>query len=215
MEMEHINDDLIKVFITLADLEDRGIDFLDLIDNQGEVEKFFHSILEEVDINRHFQSSEAVTFQVMPKTDGLELYISRSNGDDLNDFWTDEISRLIQSDQARERQEKKTPSVDEVIFDAPPPDTDRVLVFQELNDFLHLAREFPTDLLETDLYEKAGQYYLVIGELCGTMMSEQARMTYLQMLEYGQETSVTSAMLKEHGNLLYGDHALKYFGENF
>src|SRR5690554_7660386 len=77
MEIEHINDDTIRIVIENTDLEERGITFLDLLGNQKQIEKFFYSILEEVDIDEEFQESEAVTFQVMPNNNGLELFISK------------------------------------------------------------------------------------------------------------------------------------------
>ena len=39
MEMERINENLIKVYIDVEDLEERGINFLDLISDQKSVEK--------------------------------------------------------------------------------------------------------------------------------------------------------------------------------
>lgn len=95
MEMERINDNLIKVLIGSEDLEERGIDFLDLIGDQSRIEKFFYSILEEVDVDRHFHDSEAVTFQVIPNSEGLELYISRANVEDLDEVWEDELTRRL------------------------------------------------------------------------------------------------------------------------
>ena len=50
MEMEHINENTIRVMIGHEDLEERGVSFLDLLGNHREIENFFYSILEEVDI---------------------------------------------------------------------------------------------------------------------------------------------------------------------
>ena len=46
MEMERINEDTIKVLIMPEDLEERGINFLELISNHARIEQFFYSILE-------------------------------------------------------------------------------------------------------------------------------------------------------------------------
>lgn len=114
MEMEHINDDLIKVLIGVEDLEERGIDFLDLIGDQSRIEKFFYSILEEVDVDQAFYDSEAVTFQVIPSAEGLELYISRANLDDLDQIWEDELTqRLRERKNAKKRQKKEEKSSQE------------------------------------------------------------------------------------------------------
>src|SRR5699024_5498461 len=87
MEIEHINDDTIRVRIENSDLEARGYTFLDLLGNQKQIETFFYSILEEVDIDEEFQESDAVTFQVMPSRNGLELFISK-NADVHENFLT-------------------------------------------------------------------------------------------------------------------------------
>ena len=77
MEMEYINENTIRVFIDTDDLIERGISFMDIMSNQNEVEHFFMSILEEVDVSQKFQHTEAITFQVMPKRNGIDLYISK------------------------------------------------------------------------------------------------------------------------------------------
>ena len=82
MEMEYINENTIRVFIDTDDLIERGISFMDIMSNQNEVEHFFMSILEEVDVSQKFQHTEAITFQVMPKRNGIDLYISKGFGDD-------------------------------------------------------------------------------------------------------------------------------------
>lgn len=107
MEMEHINDDLIKVLIDTEDLEERGIDFLDLIGDQSRIEKFFYSILEEVDVDRHFHDTEAVTFQVIPNSEGLELYISRANLEEMDEIWEDELTKRLKERKLAKQAEKE------------------------------------------------------------------------------------------------------------
>jgi adapter protein MecA 1/2 len=81
MEMERLNDDTIRVVVTNDDLAERSISVIDLLGNQEEIESFFYSILEEVDTNHDFENNEAVTFQVLPNRNGLELFISKNLGD--------------------------------------------------------------------------------------------------------------------------------------
>lgn len=79
MEMEKINDNMIRVLLENEDLTERGITVLDLLGNQSEIESFFFSILDEVDKDHEFRNNEAVTFQLMPNRNGLELLITKSN----------------------------------------------------------------------------------------------------------------------------------------
>ncbi|MCP0887749.1 adaptor protein MecA [Ligilactobacillus sp. WILCCON 0076] len=77
MEMEKINENTIKVSLESEDLTERGITVLDLLGNQKEIESFFYSILDEVDTKHEFRENDAVTFQLMPNRNGLELFITK------------------------------------------------------------------------------------------------------------------------------------------
>ncbi|MDO4455281.1 MAG: adaptor protein MecA, partial [Ligilactobacillus agilis] len=81
MEMEKINENTIKVSLENDDLTERGITVLDLLGNQKEIESFFYSILDEVDTEHEFRETDAVTFQLMPNLNGLELFITKMDPD--------------------------------------------------------------------------------------------------------------------------------------
>ncbi|GKT03599.1 adaptor protein MecA [Furfurilactobacillus sp. WILCCON 0119] len=105
MEMERINENTIRVLIGNEDLSARGITVLDLLGNHQQIERFFYSILEEVDVDHQFQDNEAVTFQVLPNRNGLELFISKNvdpDGDDNLDFddENDDLSGAVDFDSA-------------------------------------------------------------------------------------------------------------------
>lgn len=77
MEMEKINENTMRVTLGKEDLAERGISILDLIGNQHDVEEFFYSILDEVDTDHEFRDTGAVTFQLVPSGDGVELFITK------------------------------------------------------------------------------------------------------------------------------------------
>ena len=81
MEMEKINENTIKVSLENDDLTERGITVLDLLGNQKEIESFFYSILDEVDTEHEFRETDAVTFQLIPNLNGLELFITKMDPD--------------------------------------------------------------------------------------------------------------------------------------
>lgn len=82
MEMEKVNDNTIRVILTNDDLDKRGVTVLALMGNHAEIEKFFYSILDEVDTDNQFSDTDAVTFQMIPgKAGGIELLISKATPD--------------------------------------------------------------------------------------------------------------------------------------
>ncbi|HAT55602.1 MAG TPA: adaptor protein MecA [Lactobacillus sp.] len=140
MEMERINENTIRVVIGNDDLSARGITVLDLLGNHQQIERFFYSILEEVDVDHQFQDNDAVTFQVLPNRHGLELFISKNVGDDEDngefdaagagfsgavDFSdnasTDQISDFLKQQlQGKDDDDRKTDISDEATDDNNP-----------------------------------------------------------------------------------------------
>lgn len=248
MEMERINENLIKVMIGVDDLEERGINFLDLIGDQSSIEQFFYSILEEVDVDNHFHESEAVTFQVMPSSEGLELYISRTNLNEMDEFWEDEVTKRIRKHKNAKRKEAQDKQNNEPLENEEPEDAkssnedkhmtlldlfnpdfankdndetneiiyeDEVIVFNQLDDFIKMARELPTNKLVANLYHMSERYYLVVTDVDLSIKEEAAYHKVLTMLEYGETHHTTEAVLAEHGKLVREGDALEFFGLNF
>lgn len=225
MEMEHINDDLIKVMINSNDLEERGINFLDLIGDQSSIEQFFYSILEEVDVDQHFQESEAVTFQVMPNKDGLELYISKNNFDELETVWENEFTkrleeykqqRVMRKERLDARKElkaaqkeaqksgkkeiEKKSSIDSINFD--------VIKFTHIENAIEVAKLIKNTEFEQSLYYFNGDYYLIFMEkvfLDPLYPSDEL----WPVLEYGEITVFGSAYIQEQGRLIIDKQAIQ------
>lgn len=79
MRMEKINSGTIKVTITNQELDERGIDLLSLLGDEDGIESFLYSILDEIDVDDEFKSTGAVSFQVLPNSNGLDMFIKNKN----------------------------------------------------------------------------------------------------------------------------------------
>ena len=199
MEMEHINENTIRVLIGNEDLADRGITFLDLLGNHKDVENFFYSILEEVDVEDEFQGSEAVTFQVLPKNDGLELFISKNVAmDDLSSLEglsevNADVSELIR---------KQMEATDE---------TNRNVIF-ELDNFeamIQLSKEVFMQSVLTNLYTYNDRYYLQVLFLTDELEKTNVDNEIAQILEFAHKTTVTQDTLVEYGTCIMERSALE------
>lgn len=238
MEMERINEDTIKVLIKPEDLEERGVNFLELISNHSRIEQFFYSILEEVDVENSFADSESVTFHVIPSEGGLELYISRSGANALENLMENEVLKhlldrrksILKSKQKNKNEAAADPSVDEQLEvlegltkeieaeieqvqaedEALGPE---VICFDSLDDFLRMARQLPPFPVANSLYRYQDAYYLVLSDVLGNYEPEGLYQQFLLMLEYGEESIVREAILMEHGDCLQADNALDFFAQ--
>ncbi len=151
LQVDRINENTIRVRMDAAELKKRGMTMLDLLGDKSEIQQFFYSILDEVDKEHTFAQTDAVTFQVMPSTDGLELLISK-----VNAHHPSTLAQILQEAQQKTptEQSKQTAIV-----------TDLRRVFR-LNDFeqvIALADSLKADDLASSLYVYRNQYYLDLG----------------------------------------------------
>lgn len=209
MEMEHINENTIRVMIGHDDLEERGVSFLDLLGNHREIENFFYSILEEVDIEEEFQSSEAVTFQVLPKGDGLELFISKNmpdeeigqnnestlNSADVSDFLQ---GQMLANEEESDLTESTTASEQRAIF-----------VFNDFEQVIQLANDVQLESAWTDLYQLEERYYLVVHFWMENLNQTDVENQYARILEFAEKSTRTAEALNEYGQQLMERNALE------
>ncbi|MEY8445938.1 adaptor protein MecA [Enterococcus ratti] len=210
MEMEHINENTIRVMIGHEDLEERGVSFLDLLGNHREIENFFYSILEEVDIEDEFRSSEAVTFQVLPKGDGLELFISKNlpneempkdNEDSLD---SDDVTEFIQQQilNNEEEGEPKERTSNTIEHQA-------IFAFEDFEQMIQLACNVELESAWSDLYVLDGVYYLAVRFWMEEMNQIDVANEIARILEYVEKSDRTIETLNEYARLIMERNALE------
>lgn len=218
MEMERINEDTIRVEIDNSDLEERGIKFLDLLGNRKQIENFFYSILEEVDIDEQFHESDAITFQVLPKGNGLELFISKEGPSadhlDLSDaenFSKDEITQYIQDRITSDNQNLDTDmdEIDMYLGDPSNQTKELVVEFEDFEDLISLSKILYLNNTVSNVYYYNNRYYLeIVLFVDGAQIFNMERETAL-VLEFAKKTNVTSGILEEYGKSIIERSALE------
>ena len=218
MEMERINEDTIRVEIDNSDLEERGIKFLDLLGNRKQIENFFYSILEEVDIDEQFHESDAITFQVLPKGNGLELFISKEGPSadhlDLSDaenFSKDEITQYIQDRITSDNQNLDTDmdEIDMYLGDPSNQTEELVVEFEDFEDLISLSKMLYLNNAVSNVYYYNNRYYLeIVLFVDEAQIFNMERETAL-VLEFAKKTNVTSGILEEYGKSIIERSALE------
>ncbi|MGO3732493.1 MAG: adaptor protein MecA [Vagococcus sp.] len=218
MEMERINENTIRVSIGNEDLEERGITFLDLLGNQKQIEHFFYSILEEVDVDEQFQETDSVTFQVLPNRDGLELFISKNipldDAEDLtglsanlgSEGFTDFLKQHLANKQDEVTLGNDGDIEEEHVIYA--QQLDIVLRLKRFEDMISIAKLKPLHDVFTNLYLFRGDYYLHVSFTVDSYTEDQMQNEMAYLLEYGFRTNVTEDILSEHGELLMEHDAI-------
>lgn len=209
MEIEHINEDTIRVIIENTDLEERGITFLDLLGNQKQIEKFFYSILEEVDIDEEFQESEAVTFQVMPNNNGLELFISKGAN------FKEDLNQIDSLSEQTPLEDTENQNVEDLIDEVEEYDTednetrDVIVVLKSFEQMIQLAQSLYLESGASNLYTFNDNYYLHLVFFVDEMNEKTSEEELAIALEYGEKSSISSEVLNEYAERIMKTNALE------
>lgn len=207
MEIEHINEDTIRVRLRNADLEDMGVSFAELMSDQTQIESFFHHVLDEADLKEQFQDSDSVTFQVMPTPEGFDMFISKNMG--FQEELASELEKIFPSNFSSEDEEDDE-ETESTAKDVSKELQTKVPVF-ELDSFeavIHLAERFQGEPLLSELFAMNDKYYIAFGRK--SEFSTHSIQTYASIaMEYGKLSSYTLEFLNEHAEILFEEDAFE------
>lgn len=211
MEIEHINEDTIRVKIDNDDLLERGVTFLDLLGNQQQIEQFFHSILDEVDIDDSFKDSDALTFQVMPKNNGMELFITKGAQmtEDLIDYLDDEVMKELEASQHQKNKRDHKDEGESL--------EEFVLMFDNIEQAIMLAQDIELEYLEATLYRESTNYYLSLrfNDHGNELTETYKHLLRAKALEFAQLSPVSSDVVAEYAQPIIKQNALRVLLEHF
>lgn len=207
VEVEHVNENMIRVFLANHDLEERGVDVLDLLGNRKQIESFFYSILEEVDTDHKFSKDQAVTFQVMPNTKGLELLITKIPSE-MDDKTTD--FNLLDEDSAKTEVEAKA-TEDTTDSDTSSTAKQQVILvsFDQFEDFVDLSRNLVLEAGQSDLYQYQGRFYLKLTLFVDELRNLNVDDIQAIAAEYGNLETQAPETIAEFGQEVMSQTALE------
>ena len=221
MEMERINDDTFLLRIENQDLIDRGTSIPELLGNPGEIESFFHSILEEMGVLNQFEDSDGLSFQIMPNPDGLELYVTRivDMGDESTDermvrnivdtiqhSLTDRIGKKRKSDKEEGKLSPK-PVINTEDQSSTLKPIDVTVVFEDFEDFVSMAKETAGEFEQSVLYRYSGHYFLHVFHQVKKPEEVAAKMALVR--EYAEFSRISWEVLQEYGEVIMPEAALE------
>lgn len=205
MEIERINENTVKFFISYVDIEERGFDREEIWYNRERSEELFWEMMEEVHQEQEFSVDGPLWIQVQALEKGLEILVTKA-----------QISKDGQKFELEIPNDKNTP-VDEKIEDLldqhinsqSSDDEDSLdeeelleflLVFDDFEDVIMLSKRSGLDDLITRLFHFEGKYYLYVEFPEDLTEDEEEIDDMLSILfEFGNETPVTVYRVEEYG----------------
>ncbi|AUI74735.1 adaptor protein MecA [Lactobacillus helveticus] len=237
MQVDHINENTIRVRINKDELAHRGLKVLDLLGDKQKIQQFFYSILSEVDTDHTFTQGVPVTFQVMPNNGGLDLMITKIKPDDA-----DNLRQMIEPMNSDTNQTQAEPDSRRSFFNLDPKDDVNTELdpikeeqlessnqdnaantqywkfqnhhsysFDKLGNIVELADSLKVSDLASSLYYLRDKYYLKLAFLDENYAELKPADTWAIANEYGIKIDDEEMKtVKETGKCLLNRDALEH-----
>jgi adapter protein MecA 1/2 len=222
MEIERINENTVKFYISYMDIEERGFDREEIWYNRDRSEELFWEMMDEVHAEEEFAVEGPLWIQVQALEKGLEVLVTKAQlskeghkfelplpNDKLKDLPVDERIEELLDHQFN----SKDIDDDEPDFE---DDLEFMLHFKDFEDVITLSKRPGIDKIKTSLYSLSDKYYLYIEFPEQDFSDEEEIDNILSvLLEYGLESNVTIHRLEEYGNKIIGEDVFSVIRKHF
>lgn len=219
MEIERINDNTVKFYISYGDIEERGFDREEIWYNRERSEELFWEMMDEVHQAEEFMIEGPLWIQVQALDKGLEILVTKAQiskdgqkfelpipGEKLKDLPVDDrIEELLD-------QHFNPKKVENEIYEQ---SLEFLLRFDDFEDLISLSNRNILDSVLTKLFSFEQKYYLYVEFPEDQFDEDEIENSLSMLLEYGHEAPTTIHRIEEYGKLIISEHVFaelrKYF----
>ncbi|MFZ7944599.1 MULTISPECIES: adaptor protein MecA [Bacillaceae] len=222
MEIERINENTVKFYISYGDIEERGFDREEIWYNRERSEELFWEMMDEVHGEEDFVVEGPLWIQVQALDKGLEVLVTKAQlskdgqkfelpipNEKIKDIPVDgNIEEILDQHFNPNHSDEEDILLEEETLEF-------LLAFHDFEDIISLSNRAGLDDLVTKLYHFEGKYYLYT-EFPEDIYEEDEIDNILSiLLEYGYETQLTIHRVHEYGKEIISkdvfDELRKYF----
>lgn len=224
MEIERINENTVKFYISYLDIEERGFDREEIWYNRERSEELFWEMMDEIHQEEEFSVEGPLWIQVQALEKGLEVLVTRAQvSKDGNRYELpipDEKLKALPEDESIGAfiQEQLNPSkftahnIDDLVDDS---NLKFLILFDDFEDVISLANCVTLNDMINKLYHFENRYYLYVELTSDEISEDDLDNLFSLLLEYGRESALSVYRLQEYGKIIIDDDALsvieKYF----
>ncbi|WP_010649996.1 adaptor protein MecA [Oceanobacillus massiliensis] len=212
MEIERINENTIKFYISYIDIEDLGFEREEIWYNRERSEQLFWQMMDEVNYKEDFNPDGPLWIQVQAMEKGLEIVVTKAkvskNGENLELHSEDGSSVDLPVDEKIENllDDKYGKNVsseeDEELMD---DNLWLIVEFNEFEDVIQLSHYFNelSDFGEETLYHYNDTYYLYMEFSHDVLDDNKQEDVISQVLEFANDSDVSVHLLEEYGKKIF------------
>lgn len=220
MEIERINENTIKFYISYVDIEERGFERDEIWYDRERSEQLFWQMMEEVNSKEDFTIEGPLWIQVQALEKGLEIIVTRSQfspHDEMSEHPLDDkeiidlpveerIEKLLESKFGRSKELAGKKEVEE----EPIKELSFIFKFKEFEDVIQLSHyvQETSEEIEKSLYSYRDNYYLYVKFPEDIADTDDHWNLNSQILEFGSKSKISVHVLHEYGKRVFKDEAL-------
>lgn len=217
MEIERINDNTVKFYLSYIDIEERGFTREEVWYNRDKSEELFWEMMDEINDETEFEVEGPLWIQVHAMNNGIEVTVTRAQASDNDEsdahFGMDDARKNFEPDPSMFANSEQLMNE---LNDEPVVWTSDMFVFEEFENLIPLSNIIPPYAVESSLYSFENKFYLyVIYD--ESKMDDDDKSDFCSLIsEYGSLSQVTIHRLNEYGKVIMESDVLdtvkKYFG---
>ncbi|MDP4170763.1 MAG: adaptor protein MecA [Bacillota bacterium] len=221
MEIERINENTVKFYISYIDIEERGFDREEIWYNRERSEELFWEMMDEVHEEEEFTVEGPLWIQVQALDKGLEVLVTKAQlsrdgqkfelpipGNKVKDIPVDEKIEEMLDQHFHPR-----PGIPEDLSE--DGILEFLLTFNDFEDILLLSKRTGLDHLMTKLYHFEGSYFLYVEFPEDDFEEDEIDDLLSVMLEYGNDTHVTIPRIEEYGKVIINQNVFEELRKHF
>lgn len=212
MEIERINENTIKFYISYVDIEDRGFKREEIWYNRERSEQLFWQMMEELNYKEEFTVEGPLWIQVQALEKGLEVIVTKAqiskNGENLDLFSNDDLEDMT-DEEALEQMLEQTLPTNESEDDSKEEVEDQIysviVSFNAFEDVIQASHAVQSPVYGVDqkLIHYKDKYYLCMDFPPEQSTEEEQEALMSLIYEFATQAQITLPMLEEYGKVIF------------
>ncbi|HEX6594527.1 MAG TPA: adaptor protein MecA [Bacillota bacterium] len=224
MEIERINENTVKFYISYIDIEDRGFEREEIWYNRERSEQLFWQMMDEVNIKEDFNAEGPLWIQIQALEKGLEVLVTKAqiskNGEGIELPTEDGTIDITVDDKIEHILEQKIENEAEKLHHLEHEDDDNfwiIVKFSQFEDVIQLSHSFTdvTDQLIDRLYVYEDTYYLYLEFTEEATDEDRQEDLISRVFEYAEDSDLTFYMLDEYGKKIFDNDTFAQVRSHF
>lgn len=220
MDIERVNDNTLKLFISYSDIEERGYSREEIWYNRAKGEQLFWDMIDEVNAEDYFDVDGPIWIHVNASEIGLEVVVTHaqiSKENDISGIDSDEKEWFTSEDDVTDdllNQMRQYDEMEELQADVPENSKLFIYKFNDIDELVPVAKRYANRGLRSSLYKFEQLYYLVV-ELDDSEFEGNLNNLLAEIKEFLERSQVTIHRLQEYGQPIMTNNCFETVYKHF